>query len=251
MAKQLGIIKLKGTIGDITFYKSIDGYLARQKGGIEGTRIATDPAFERTRENGAEFGRAGKASKLLRTSLQGLLQNTADRRVASRLTTEMVKVIKADSTSDRGMRNAVDGDITLLQGFEFNINGKLTTALFAPYEAQMDRATGKFTVSMAEFTPAHLLAAPVGATHFRIVAGAVEADFAGGAYKVDTKSTATLPLDNQPTAPVNLETALTPDSVLPIIMVLGVEFYQSVNNTHYPLKNGAYNALALVKVDVV
>ena len=31
MAKQKGIIKLDGTIGDITFYKSQDGYLAREK----------------------------------------------------------------------------------------------------------------------------------------------------------------------------------------------------------------------------
>ena len=33
MARQKGIIKLKGTIGDITFYKSKDGYIAREKGG--------------------------------------------------------------------------------------------------------------------------------------------------------------------------------------------------------------------------
>ena len=35
MARQKGIIKLKGTIGDITFYKTKDGYLAREKGGID------------------------------------------------------------------------------------------------------------------------------------------------------------------------------------------------------------------------
>ena len=32
MARQKGIIKLKGTIGDITFYKTQDGHLAREKG---------------------------------------------------------------------------------------------------------------------------------------------------------------------------------------------------------------------------
>ncbi len=31
MARQKGIIKLKGTIGDITFYKTQDGHLAREK----------------------------------------------------------------------------------------------------------------------------------------------------------------------------------------------------------------------------
>ena len=55
MARQKGIIKLKGTIGDITFYKTQDGHLAREKGGIDASRIASDPAFQRTRENGSEF----------------------------------------------------------------------------------------------------------------------------------------------------------------------------------------------------
>lgn len=70
MAQQKGIIPLKGTIGNITFYKSKDGFLAREKGSLDATRIANDPAFQRTRENGAEFGRAGKAGKVLRTAFR-------------------------------------------------------------------------------------------------------------------------------------------------------------------------------------
>jgi len=42
MAKQKGIIKLEGTIGDITFYKSQDGFLAKGKGGISADRIANE-----------------------------------------------------------------------------------------------------------------------------------------------------------------------------------------------------------------
>jgi len=48
MAKQMGIIPLKGTIGNITFYQSKAGHLARGKGGLNADRIATDPAFVRT-----------------------------------------------------------------------------------------------------------------------------------------------------------------------------------------------------------
>ena len=59
MAKQKGIIKLDGTSGDIAFYKSQDGYLARENGGVSADRIANDPNFQRTRENSEEFGRAG------------------------------------------------------------------------------------------------------------------------------------------------------------------------------------------------
>ena len=86
MARQNGIIKLKGTIGDITFYKTKDGHLAREKGGIDANRIKNDPAFQRTRENGSEFGRAGTAGKTLRTALRTLLLKSCDSRMVSRLT---------------------------------------------------------------------------------------------------------------------------------------------------------------------
>jgi len=46
MAKQKGIVKLEGTIGDITFLKTQDGYLAKEKSSIPAARIANDPAFQ-------------------------------------------------------------------------------------------------------------------------------------------------------------------------------------------------------------
>jgi hypothetical protein len=73
MAKQTGIIRLKGTIGGITFYKTSDGHLAREKGGVDASLIKNDPAFQRTRENGAEFGRAGKGGKTLRSAVDYLV----------------------------------------------------------------------------------------------------------------------------------------------------------------------------------
>jgi hypothetical protein len=248
MAKQSGIFKIEGTIGDVTFYKSADGYMVRLKGGVTASRIATDPAFVRTRENGAEFGRAGKATKLLRTALNSLLQNSADSRLSSRLTTEMMKVIKADETSIRGMRNVIDGEVELLQGFEFNSDGRLTSSLYAPYEASINRATGQFTVSVPPFVPSHMIASPGGCTHYKFVSAAAEVDFVAGGYKVDTKETGLLPLDNLQTAAVNLESSLTPASTHPLFLVLGMEFYQEVNGEMYPLNNGAFNSLAVVKV---
>ena len=133
MAKQKSIIKLEGTIGDITFLKTKDGYIAKEKTSVNKDRIANDPAFQRTRENGAEFGRAGKAGKILRTSLRTLLQNTSDNGLVPRLTKEMMRVIQADKTSARGLRNVIDGETELLEGFDFNESGKLASTFFAPY----------------------------------------------------------------------------------------------------------------------
>jgi hypothetical protein len=251
MARQDGIIKLKGTIADICFYKSQDGYIARQKGGVAGSRIASDPAFARTRENGAEFGRAGKAGKLLRTAIRPMLQNASDSKMVSRLTSEMVKVLHADTINQRGQRNVMDGKLELLEGFEFNILGKLGTTLYAPYTADITRLDGALTVSIPSFVPQNMIAAPEGASHFKIVSAGAEVDFDNNTYKVVAKASDLLPWDATATTAISLANTLSPGSQLPLFLVLGIEFYQEVNGEEYPLKNGSFNALSIVKVSGV
>lgn len=250
MARQKGIIKLKGTIGGITFYKtSQDGHLAREKGGIEKSRIESDPAFQRTRENGSEFGRAGKAGKLLRTALRALLLNSADGRMVSRLTKEMVKVIQADLVSERGLRNVIDGEAELLIGFEFNIRGKLGTSLYAPYIGAIDRVSGEITVDIPPFVPINMIAAPSGTTHYKIISAGAEIDFEAETFIEQHSETAILPWDAVATVAVAQTNQVTAASTKPLFLALGIEFYQEVNGQMYPLKNGAFNPLSIVKVD--
>lgn len=248
MARQKGIIKLKGTIGDITFYKTQDGHLAREKGGIDASRIANDPAFQRTRENGSEFGRAGKAGKLLRIAFRGALINAADGRMVSRLTQRMIKVIQADTTSDRGLRNVIDGEAELLAGFEFNIRGKLGTSLFAPYVAEIDRVAGEIKVDLPSFIPLNMIAAPGGTTHFKIISAGAEIDFEAETFVVNSSETVILPWDVAPSAVISQVNAVTANSTKPLFLVVGVEFYQQVNGQMYSLKNGAFNPLSVVQV---
>src|SRR5690606_38746888 len=162
MAKQTGIIKLKGTIGGISFYKTSDGHLAREKGGIDASRIANDPAFQRTRENGSEFGTAGKGGKLIRVALRNLMQNASDKRVTSRLTQKLVAVVKTDATHERGFRTIQDGNLALLGGFEFNINGKLASLFFAGYTPVIDRVAGTAVADIDAFVASQSIAAPGG-----------------------------------------------------------------------------------------
>ena len=248
MARQKGIIKLKGTIGDITFYKTKDGHLAREKGGIDASRIANDPAFQRTRENGSEFGRAGKAGKVLRTAMRQVLINSADGRMVSRLTQAMTKVIQADATNPRGLRNVIDGEAELLAGFEFNIGGKLGTTLFAPFVGTIDRVTGTIGLSIAPFVPITMIAAPSGTTHFKIISAGAAIDFEAETFEVATSETAILPWDATLTAAIDQDNSVSANSTNPLFLALGVEFYQEVNGQMYPLKNGAYNPLSLVQV---
>ncbi len=250
MARQKGVLKFQGQMGGVSFYKTQqDGFLAREKGGVDADRIKNDPNFERTRENGAEFGRAGAGGKLLRTALRALLLNTADSRMTSRLTREMVKVIQADVTNTRGKRNVIDGEAELLIGFEFNENGKLSRTFFAPFVPAIDRVAGTLSVQVPAYIPGNMVGAPQGATHCKLIAASVEIDFEAGTYVVNSSTSAEIVLDQHNEAALTLSNAVTPASTHPLFVAFGIEFYQSVNGVFYPLKNGVYNALALVAVD--
>lgn len=251
MAKQAGIIRLEGNIGGMSFYKSIHGYLVREKGGIDGKRIANDPAFQRTRENGEEFGRAGRGSKLLRSAIRLLLQNVKDKRVASRLTTQLLKVIKTDSVNERGKRTVEDGNMELLHEFQFNNRTQLHEQLAVNYEVQLDRTTGEVIVSIDSFQPKNHIDAPEGATHLKLVMGATELNFEDKSSVFDMEQTPLIPYEGADSPATDLTATLTAGSTLPIVVVLGLEFYQEVNGTTYPLKNGSFNALAVVEIDQV
>lgn len=250
MAKQSGIIKLKGTIGDISFYKSQDGYLAREKGGVDKSRIENDAAFQRTRENGAEFGRAGAAGRIMRTAFRPLLQSTSDNRLTSRLTKRMLEVIQSDTTHVRGERTVTGGDLQLLSGLEFNKNAALGATLYVPYSSSINRETGEAAVSIPEFIPQNNVVAPQGATHLKFVSAGSEINFEDGSCQLVTSASEEIEIGAQIQEAINLTNALTAGSALPLFLVFGVEFYQEVNGNFYPLKSGAYNALTLTAVDV-
>ena len=104
-------------------------------------------------------------------------------------------------------------------------------------------------VTVAPFAPTVRIAAPGGTTHFKIVSGGTELDFVNETSTFESDETAILPYDSADTAVINLAVALPANSLLPLVQVVGIEFYQEVNGQMYPLKNGAFNALSIATVD--
>lgn len=248
MARQKGIIKLKGKIGDISFYKTQDGHLAREKGGVDAERIANDPAFVRTRENGAEFGSSASAGKVLRDALRTMLMTASDNRVVSRLTKLMTDIKNLDATSVRGQRNvgvaiALPAAKALLKGFNFNKRAILGGVLFRPYA--VDPATGVITIN--GLAPINDIAFPSGATHINVKGAWAKIDFATGVYDVQLSNAVNLPIDGTSTNAI-LTPVAAPAGAGTSIYLLMIEFMQDVNGVQYSLKNGAYNALSIVEV---
>lgn len=248
MARQESILKLKGTIGGISFYKSKDGYLAREKGGVDASRIANDAEFARTRENGTEFANAASAGKLLRDTVRTLGKDASDGRVTSRLTQVMAQIKNLDTESARGERNVAVGIQTdegkaLLEGFNFNINAILGAVLYAAY--QTDAATGE--ISVASFTPKNDIAIPDGATHITFKSGFASINFETGESEIKLSDVVRVAVDAEAQV-LSVKPAEVPALEGTKFILILIDFVQSVNNVDYSLKSNTFNVLTIVDV---
>ncbi len=248
MAKKSGLIKLNGTLGGITFYKLQDGHLAREKGGVEASRIANDPNFQRTRENGAEFGSSASAGKLLRNTVRNLMMNASDNRVTSRLTQVMTQIKNYDGTSVRGERNVGVGiadplAMATIKGFDFNDKATLGSVLFAPYTVTV--ADGK--IDFPAFTPVNDIFYPSGATHISLKSAFAIVDFANDTSAIEYSPVTNLAIDGTNT-PFTLAPVAVPTGSGTKLYFLSIEYFQEINGVQYSLRNGSYNVLNIVEV---
>ena len=249
MAKLNGILKIEGTLENLTFYKSADGHMVRTKGGVSKNRIMNDPSFIRTRENGAEFAESASAGKKLRSAVGSLVFKAKDPKLSSRMLQVMSVIKNYDGSSVRGSRNVATGiqtaeGLITLKGFDFNNRALFQSVFNAPYS--VDSASG--VVLITDLNPSEQLHYPSGATHFSMRSAFVNLDFATGVSDITYSNIVNLPI-----APVTESHTLTPAGVpagsgTQLYLIL-IEFFQEVNAVQYPLKNGAFNVLNILEIE--
>jgi hypothetical protein len=249
MAKQIGLVKLKGTMEDFTFYTSEDGFMARRKGGVSAERIKNDPKFRLTRLNGQEFGIGGVAGNLFRAAWKTEIAKAADSRVSSRITKTMVAILQTDTVSDYGYRKVENGNPSPLLGFDFNAKVSLDSVFEPGQTISINRTTGQAVITLPAYTPEKDIAAPDGTTHYNIFAAVAAINFASDLVVTNRQSTGNLAYDNTETAADTLTLSFTPNSPYPVFLVMGIEFMKIVNGKVYEQSKGQ-NALQIVAVDV-
>ncbi|HEX6426191.1 MAG TPA: hypothetical protein VF008_00845 [Niastella sp.] len=218
-------------------------------GATSADRIKNDPAFERTRENMAEFGRAGKAAKLLRTIFRDVTINAKDKITQARLAKVTSRIITTDPVNERGARTVKNGDLQQLQNFHFNARAGISDSMFVRCPVNFNRVSGEVTVTIPVFIPRNMVQQARGTTHFRIVAAAAAINFDTEQYEYAMQGTPELPYTTDPTQATTLTLALPANSKDTVVAVLGIEYYQRVNTRSYALKSGEHNATSIILVD--
>ena len=249
MAKNNGLIQLKGTLENVTFYSNRYGNIAQKKSSLSGEKVKNDPQFRRTQENMAEFGLNARCGKYFRDAIGVFIQKAYDPRASNAITGLMNRIGKCDTSSQRGSRSPAVGILTpegqsMMLGFDLNGKAKMNQVMKKPYS--FDEATGILTVSNLD--PKNDLAFPKGASHVQLSGAYVALNFESGQAVSFSTNEVSLALNAAAST-----VTLTPTDVPTLtgsflFFVLLVGFSQEVNGEFYSLSNGAYNALQVAWV---
>ena len=242
------MFEVEGTLGDVNFYRKDGELLVRRVGRVSAEKIRTEKAFERTRENNAEFKICATAGRLIRQSLTDLLRRGKDNKVSSRMLSLMFKLRKMDTESPRGERQVYPGlDLPegkqLLKGFEFNIKSEMGEIINS--RIALDSATESLTLT--RFTPQRDIAlhAP-DATHITLSFMSAAFDLKDGLVYSGRADSVNIPIDADEDD-YQLQSELIEFTGTKVYALL-IEFFQEVNGRQYALHNGQYNMCKILEV---
>lgn len=139
MAKNIGLIKFTGKLGDLSARETKYGNIISTPGGFKGDRIKTEERYEVTRQLGTEFGRCSKISSQIYSALQFYLQTIPHLHMYGFIQSLVTNIKGCDTTSPKGERTFALGLQTeqgqkLLKGFSFNPKQRLKSVLMHHYE---------------------------------------------------------------------------------------------------------------------
>jgi hypothetical protein len=172
MARQLGHVKYKGTIGDIRHFKikGMSGNFAGLNGGATAEQIKNGASFVRTRENMNEFAGCSSVGKSIRAGQSQLMKQMSDPQFTGRLTGIIKKINLEDQSEARGVRAIlITAAPQYLIGLNFNKNIPVESLFSGKFETVANAERNSVTLTVEVFKPLEQLKAPAGTTHFRFV----------------------------------------------------------------------------------
>jgi|SRR5690554_315377 len=246
MAKQGGIIFLKGTIGGINFYDRLGVPTAREAGGgFTREAIKNGENMVRVREINSEFGICSRVNKCFKQAIRPVLIGYKDGTLHSRLMTLFLDIKDCDSFSIRGQRHVALGMASskgkdLLKAFSFTPK---RSALF-PCKYEFNWANYEFSVSGFK---AREVGFPKDSHYMEVLVGLVRFDFETRQYEQVFEAPLVIDRDFSGDT-FSISMSGIPGGSGALIAVARVSFYQTVNGESYLLAGGGAFGIEVVGV---
>src|SRR4051794_28042764 len=96
MAFQTGLFPVRGKLGNVVFYQTAEGMLAKVNGSLDKKRVKEDAAFERSRKASEAFRHVGKSAGLIRRAMGGRARKLGERRIIAQLGKRIWEILRTD-----------------------------------------------------------------------------------------------------------------------------------------------------------
>lgn len=246
MARQKGIVVIKGTLNGMNFYvRNGEPLVRRAGGGFNGKAIKSKPSMIRVRENGSEFAGCMRAVKHFKIALYPLFPLYKDGKTHQRLVQLFTQIKVCDTVSERGKRCVGLGmqtaaGKTLLNGYVISSESSLATILGKSY--RFEWATDGFTIDSLSISKIRF---PKGGTHLELIVGWLAFDFVTYDYSF-IKSEPVLLGKDSTQASLQIAPTVLPEEGGTHIGVVFLRFKQEINGIHYPMKQAEHVAMEIV-----
>ena len=221
MASLDGPLQPTGTIGDISFYRVKQKVRIRRKRG-KIANYATNRRYEASRESNRAFARTSKLASKVKTSFEKELKWCSEGSYSSRLL-KMFRILGyQDTGARRGDRNPLNGNLSLLNGFQFNIEKHVQEVFKGEYKAYIDSREGTFRVDVAAFNPLLDIKAPEGAKYFQILSKCCDLQ---NNTRFSSATSKLISVENAGVDQFTLEGQINMDENATAVVVFAVVFY--------------------------
>lgn len=229
MAKNQGIVRLRGSIDGVTYTEGVHGRLSRSKSSLNKAKMDANPKYHMLRQLQKELGMYSKFGASLRSGFASELQRVKAFRGVPRLNQLLHAIKEEDALNRVGKRNVLTGLGTLkgrqhLTGFDFY--GKTTVLSLLNRDFELDFTAG--TATILQFEPEVDVQSPAKATHigFKLILMGMSIT----TVEISTVKSAevVVPMDQAPTDLILSTNGLLSvhDTMFGIVQLL---FYQEIN----------------------
>lgn len=230
MAKNQGIVRLRGTIDGVTYTEGVNGRLSRSKSSLDKAKMDGNPKYAILRLMQQELGLYSKYGMLLRSGLKSELTRIKPYKGVQRLNKLLNQIKNEDSVHRMGERTVSEGlksekGRNLLRDFDFY--GKTTITAVVDKEFKIDEATA--VVTLPKFNPVKDVIVPKNVTHLQLRSFVFGVDETRETVEVRRSEEVFLPLKD-----ASDDVVLTPEPEgLPsgenLFVVVQLLFYKEVN----------------------
>ena len=248
MARQKGIIVIKGTIDGLNFYvRSGQALVRKAGGGFNGDAIKKKATMVRVRENGSEFGGCMRVTQHFKRALRPLLVLFKDGTMHYRLVQLFTQIKDCDVVSERGKRRVGGGLLTelgkeRLRGYLFTPGFDLQKVLKQSFRFEWGLSgfcIDSFSVSKVGF--------PKGASHMELIVCWLVFDFEGFDYEFHQSDVVLIGKDYSGST-LEIPPVALPEGNGVKVGVVFLRFVQEVNGVVYPMKEVEHVVLEVVYV---